>query len=359
MAHDEEDRRRFWSQPTPLRSVDEGEQDATMRHLRDRAEGQLVARQLALQMQAGKDRSHYGDADAARRYLDLVRALRQAGQITFAEYVLQVGSRIEMVSDHRWTEGAYSADLCPIDEAMQQITQAHGLSDDQYWAREDEPPDYRKLSDAYSACLDLKLIEVMREFGETELADLRQQHPDRYDALREEGRRSVFEKDNRHTALATLIAHYESEAETAGAAGAYLSGCLMWGAAVEGRLLLWCLKAAVVAEQARQSLPAKARPRKPDPLDWTLDNLVQVARAAGWIGVLEDDDFIFPVEALLRNLRQTRNLIHPGRSLREEPHLRRDKAAFDDARAAYAALLMNEAAHAPALLDDMTSSKLV
>lgn len=356
MAVDEKDRRRFWSRPTPLRSVDEGERDATMRHLRDRAEGQLVAHQLALQMQ-GKERSHYGDADAARRYLDLVRALRQAGQITFAEYVLQVGSRIEMVSDHRWTEGAYSADLGPIDAAMQRVTRAHGLSDDQYWASEDEPPEYRELSEAYSACLDLKLIEVMREFGEAELADLREQHPDRYDALREEGRRSVFEKDNCHAALATLIAHYESEAETAGAAGAYLSGCLMWGAAVEGRLLLWCLRAPVVAEEARQSLPAKERPRKPDPVEWTLDNLVHVAREAGWIGVLEDDDFVFSVEGLLRNLRQTRNLIHPGRSLREAPHLRRDKAAFDDARAAYAALLMNEVAHAPAAPDDPASTR--
>lgn len=347
MVDDEADRRRFWSKPRPLSSIDDGEREATMRHLRDRAEGQLVARELALQMQTGKDRSHYGDSDAARRYLDLVRALRQAGQITFAEYVLQVGSRMEMVSDHRWTEGVYSADLAPIDEAMQRVTQAQGLSDDQYWAREDEPPDYRELSDAYSACLDLKLIEVMREFGENELADLREQHPDRYDALREEGRRSVFEKDNHHTALSTLIDHYESEAEAAGGAGAYLAGCLMWGAAVEGRLLLWCLRAPGAAEEARQSLPAKERPRKLDPTKWTLDNLVQVARAAGWIDVLEDDDFIFSIEGLLQGLRQTRNLIHPGRSLREEPHLRRDKAAFDDARAAHAALRMNEGAHAP------------
>jgi hypothetical protein len=75
-------------------------------------------------------------------------------------------------------------------------------------------------------------------------------------------------------------------------------------------------------------------------------------RAADWIGVPKDDDFVFLVEGLIQGLRQTRNLIHPRRSLREEPHLRRDKAAFDDARAAYAALRMNEAEHAPPASDE-------
>lgn len=355
MTESPNDPRRFWSRSIPLRALADEEKDAALRHLRDRAAGQIAAHQLALQMQTGEKRAHYGDPDAARRYLELVRALRQAGRITYAEYVLQVGSRMEMVSDHRWQEGAYSGALDPIDEAMGRITRAHGLAEDQYWLRGDEPEDYRVLSDAYSACLDDKLVETMREFGEDELADLREKEPDRYDALREEGRRSVFEKDNRHTALTTLIDHYEREAEAAGTAGAYLAGCLMWGAAVEGRLLLWCLREPDIAEQARQALPSKDRPKRPDPADWTLDSLVRVTREAGWIGMLEDDDFVFVVEALLQNLRQSRNLIHPGRSLQQEPHLRRDKTAFDDAKAAYAALRMNELAHAPKEPDEPLS----
>ena len=120
-------------------------------------------------------------------------------------------------------------------------------------------------------------------------------------------------------------------------------------------LLLLPLRAPALAEQARQALPSKSRPKKPDPADWTLDGLVQVAHGAGWIGVLEDDDFVFIVEGLLQSLRQSRNLIHPGRSLQLEPHLRRDKTAFDDAKAAYAVLRINEVAHAPQPPDDLSS----
>lgn len=264
MSSARDEPRRFWSQPASLRALTEDEKDAAMRHLKCRAEGQAAALQLVGQMQTTEPRAHYGDEAAARQYLELVRALRRAGRITFAEYVLQAGSRMEMVSDHRWTEGGYGADLDPISAAMDLIAQAHGLTRGQYWRRQDEPEEYRVLSDAYSACLDAKLVETMREFGEAELAELREKQPDRYDALREEGRRSVFEKDNRRTALITLIDYYEQEAETAGNAGAYLAGCLMWGAAAEGRLLLWCLLAPDLAEQARQALPSKIRPRKSD-----------------------------------------------------------------------------------------------
>lgn len=251
-----------------------------------------------------------------------------------------------------------------VNEAAQELRKAFALALYHHWERSarlwtqadnwsHEQLVAASLKRGYSACLDAKLIQTMREFGEEELADLREREPARYDALREEGRRSVFEKENRHTALTTLIDYYEQEAEAAGNAGAYLAGCLMWGAAAEGRLLLWCLRAPALAEQARQALPSKSRPKKPDPAGWTLDGLVQVAHGAGWIGVLEDDDFVFVVEGLLQNLRQSRNLIHPGRSLQLEPHLRRDKTAFDDAKAAYAVLRMNEVAHAPQEPNDL------
>lgn len=261
MTEDGDDHRRFWSRSAPLRALTEEERDAALSHLKDRAVGRMAAHHLALEMQAGQERVHHGDSDAARHYLELVRALRQGGRITYAEYVLQVGSRMEMVSDHRWFQGDYTADLQPISDAMDRITQSHGLSREEYWPRGEEPEDYRVLSDAYSACLNARLIETMREFGEEDLADLREREPARYDALREEGRRSVFEKDNRPTALTTLIDYYEHEAEAAGNAGAYLAGCLMWGAAAEGRLLLWCLRAPALAEQARQALPSKSRPK--------------------------------------------------------------------------------------------------
>lgn len=339
---DESDRRRFWSVPAPARALSDDEKDAVLRHLRHRAEGQIVLEQLVETARAKPDRTHYGDSDAARRHLILARALRQAGRITWAEYVLQVGSRLEMVSDHRCEQGAYHADLGPIEAAMDVISSRHGLADDEYWTVADQPDDYRQLSEAYSKCLDDKLVETLREFGEDEVATLRESDPEQYHALREEGRRSVFEKDNHLSALWSLIEHYEREAEAAGRAEAYLAGCLMWGAAAEGRLLFWCLLDPDTAEKARQSMPKTDRPRKTDPTGWTLDQLLQVAKAAGWLGVLEDEDFVFLVAALIENLRRSRNLVHPGRSLRDEPHLRRDKATFEDAQVAYAALRLNE-----------------
>jgi hypothetical protein len=341
------DRRRFWSVAVPTRPLSDADKDAALKHLRNRAEGQLAVEHLVEVVTSKQARVHYGDPDAARRHLTLARALRQAGRITLAEYVLQVGSRLELVSDGRWEHGAYSSELDPIAAAMDEISKRHGLAEDEYWTIAEQPAEYRVLSEAYSKCLDDKLIETFREFGEYELAELKAVEPARYDRLREEGRRSVFEKDNHLSALSSLIDHYECEAKAAGWAGAYLAGCLMWGAAAEGRLLFWCLLDPETAEKSRQSLPRPDRPRKADPRDWTLDQLLQVAKAAGWLGVLEDEDFVFIVAALIENLRRSRNLVHPGRSLRDEPHLRRDKATFEDAQAAYAALRLNEADREP------------
>lgn len=348
------DRRRFWSVPAPARILTVAEKEAVLQHLRHRAEGQIAVEHLMETVRSKHDRAHYGAPDAARRHLTLIRALRQAGRITWAEYVLQVGSRLEMVSDYRCEQGVYSAELGPIEAAMDAISKRHGLTDDEYWTIADQPDDYRLLSDAYSKCLDDKLLETFREFGEDELAALREGEPEQYHALREEGRRSVFEKDNHLSALWSLIDHYECEAEAAGQAGAYLAGCLMWGAAAEGRLLFWCLLDPEAAEHARLALPKNDRPRKLDPTGWTLDHLLQVAKAAGWLGVLEDEDFVFIVSALIENLRRSRNLVHPGRSLRDEPHLRRDKATFEDAKAAYAALRLNEADRVPSISSSLT-----
>ena len=336
LFRDPEIRRKYWKPAKHLPALSEAEADDVLARLRDRALGGQQAHELATATRNAV-KPHYADPMAVRSYLDLVRALKRSGKLTFAEYVMQAGHRLEGIVDHRIQSGAYASELDPISEAMRQIEVAHGLTPDQYWTRANMPDDYSALSDAYDTVTSSKLPLVMDEFGEGELAELLRSDKVRYDALREEGRLSIFEKENTDAALTALIANYEDQAHRATEAQAYLAACLMWGAAAEARLLLRCLRELDAALAARDQL-GKDKPRRDDPTKWTLEQLVLVTAKAGWLGTIEDDDFVFYVEGLVGQLRGMRNLVHPGRCIVDRPHLLVDAAMCDDARTAYLAL---------------------
>ncbi len=333
---DLETRRKHWKPTKPLPALSEAEEGDVFARLRDRAVYGQLAHDLATEAR-NAPKAHHADPERVRAHIKLVRALRQASKITFAEYVVQVGSSLESVVDHRHSEEGYASELDPISEAMRKVEIAHGLGPDQYWMRADMPDDYAALSDAYEDVITAKLPLVADEFGEGEIADLLRTDRSAYDTLREQGRLSIFEKENTDAALTALVTSYEDQASRATEAQAYLAGCVMWGAAAEARLLLRCLQNLDAALAARDEL-GRNKPRRNDPTQWTLEQLVMVVTKAGWLGVLEDHDFIFYVEGLIGQLRSVRNLIHPGRSIVERPHLMVDAAMCNDARTAYFAL---------------------
>lgn len=336
MDDDERERRRFWARVTPFAPVDEDEAAGTLEHIRRRSEAREAAAELAVAM-----RDVPKGAERLDHHIALVRTLRAAGRITWAEYVCHIGSRLEGVNDERAAQNLYAADFDPIHEAMEAIERREGIEHGQYWKLGDEPADYRRLSDAYEAVLDDKLVLVAREFGEDVLADLLARDRLEYDRLREAGRRSVFEVENQTVALRTTVDVYEAEAKRSAAGGAPLAASVMLAAAAEARLLLMCVTKPEDAALAAAALARDVRPRKPDPSGWTLEQLIAIAAQAGWIVPLEGEDYVVFVERLVQQLRLTRNLVHPGRYVREHPHLAVDDAIYLDAKAAYTVLCLS------------------
>lgn len=130
-VHDLEKRRRYWRPTKPLPALSQPEAEGVLAHLRNRTIAGFEAYELATAAgERGKPkRTETAEAFA---YLELVRALRRAGKITFSEYIMQAGSRLEMVHDDRAMSGAYASELDPVSDAMRAIEREHGLAPGEY-----------------------------------------------------------------------------------------------------------------------------------------------------------------------------------------------------------------------------------
>lgn len=109
-------------------------------------------------------------------------------------------------------------------------------------------------------------------------------------------------------------------------------------AAAEARLLEALLLRPDEAQTALSRLPRAQRPRNADPLHWSLENMIAVADAAGWLGPIEDGEVSANVSPWLLAVRDLRNLLHPGRHARDKPHAILGSEEFVDAKLGYAAL---------------------
>jgi hypothetical protein len=105
--------------------------------------------------------------------------------------------------------------------------------------------------------------------------------PDLFWNQYEQGRRSVFEKEDHLASAHDLIDLYESEAQKSAKAKAYYAAITMLGSAAEARILLECLRQRTKIGTIVRKLPAKTRPTVLDPLKWNLADLINVAKEAG------------------------------------------------------------------------------
>lgn len=118
--------------------------------------------------------------------------------------------------------------------------------------------------------------------------------------------------------LYDLAELYEREAHKCKGAQAYTAGCVMLGAALEANLM------AMVTLQAGKVAACKKLPRAKKGvkklLEWNLDELLDVANELGWLPTdktLGPDPKNWPIGTHAQVIRTLRNLIHPGRWLRD------------------------------------------
>lgn len=275
--------------------------------------------------------------EAAQAWVAMGTAMLDGGKISATESVIFLTFAVEGIHSKRWLDGAYS-ELETLSAQLEAIEREAGLRPDQYWKKADAPEEHKQLNDAYSAALDARFEMALREFGLTELADLWRDNRAEYDRLREIGRRSIFEKNNHLTAVSTSIPLYEDEAVKSASVGAFYAATVMLGSAAEARLLERFLSYPAETSAALACVARAERPRNADPLHWNLEHMLAVAEQAGWLGIIEDDEVGANVRPWLLCIRDTRNLLHPGRHVRDKPHVMIGHEEFLDAQFGYGAL---------------------
>lgn len=126
----------------------------------------------------------------------LAVGLFDAGRITEAEYVFYCSAPIVALHERYWTDGRYDAELQPIVAEMERIERSYGLNDNEYWLIKDAPATYLDESDKYDSVMEQKLAETFRRFAPAAITKKLENEPDNFWAFYEQGRRSVFEKDD-------------------------------------------------------------------------------------------------------------------------------------------------------------------
>ncbi|MDE2466030.1 MAG: hypothetical protein KGO02_20285, partial [Alphaproteobacteria bacterium] len=226
-----------------------------------------------------------------------------------------------------------------LSDAMHAIEVAHGLKPGEYWVKGDAPAEWQALSAKWDAAADRRLQETFVELEGGNVSGVFAQNRTEFERLRERGRRAFFHKGELVASLADTVKRYEIEARAAAASNAYTAAVTMMGAALEGLLLLRCLRSPVKASKTARALPAKNRPKTGSPPSmWTFDTLIHVCLAAGWLPAIETSNLSASPALLAHLLRQMRNNIHPGRVSIERPWVEAERRDFEDAEMIYTTL---------------------
>ena len=126
----------------------------------------------------------------------------------------------------------------------------------------------------------------------------------------------------------TAIGNYDAEANLCENAGAYLASCIMMSARIEGLLLICVSTFPEEAERALRRLQETKQIGKGlrlnSALGWDLGRLLKVAEEAQWLPSQLTRFFPLPPLAadtsnplFADRIRELRNLVHPGRLVRE------------------------------------------
>jgi len=255
---------------------------------------------------------------AAQKWIATAEAAEAAGAVSSSVCFLLRVYGVERVHNERWLSGLYNSDLAKIKSRMDAIRKREELNDDEFWRIGQGPEDWEELNEQYSQVLNVKFEEALREYGLSNIADLYHKDRKEYDARREQGRCLVFEGIPKLEQLSTLQRQFEAEAGICAEGGAYHAAGAMIGAAMEAALLFACLNRLDDAQNARNCLPDRERPKRANPEDWGLSELTKVAEQAGWLPKFEVSEGAILSRQLVDMMRYLRNLLHPARHLSDD-----------------------------------------
>jgi hypothetical protein len=209
---------------------------AAMEHFRARAAAQARAETALGSLERGAFKLPGTRVERevnARKFIEALRALRDAGKLTLPQFVQAAGFyALNIVHDYRVMDGDYVAELEPLSARITEIERAHGLKEDEFWLNDEGPEDWQNLNREFDAALVLQQISVLREFGLCDLALMLESDSRRFNELWVRGTSAVDEILPPRERLEQLIAVYRSESVAAESVGALHGAAALRGPCV-------------------------------------------------------------------------------------------------------------------------------
>lgn len=318
-----------------LRRTTSREVQQLVRHFERRAKGSTTAAELVKRRAAVKPDERWTDIPSVQEDLAISHALYDAGRLTWEEYFLHCVFPVERLHDHLSMHGDLRAKLDPIMARLSEIEAQHGLKPGESWRRGEGPDEFKRESARFAKTKDDAFGKLLQDLGLRTHARLWREDQDEFWRQREAGRSAAFEPWDIENALVKLIGLYEGEAKKCANAKAYYAACVMLGSSSEALLLLKCHQEPTELAEARAKLPVSNRFDKRGPQYWNLNQLIEIAKVAGWVSDVATENVVVHIANLMAQLHDTRNLVHPGRHASSRPHITIGKEQYDDAKAAY------------------------
>ncbi len=196
--------------------------------LDDRILGTAVLRNISKAAKVARDNGgadSWKDPEVIRTQIKLSIALYESRRVSYPLYVYFVVAPVESINEQRWFDGRFNDELDEIKRKIEEIEMEGGLRPNQFWRRKDVPERFRArydlLQKRYDAVLERHFLKALREFGQDEIANLRERNPKEFDRLRERGRRAVHHTDELYAALKDIVVRTEEEAARAASVRAY------------------------------------------------------------------------------------------------------------------------------------------
>lgn len=134
--------------------------------------------------------------------------------------------------------------------------------------------------------------------------------------------------DKRFNHLMNLNRALDLEAQRCSEKRAYYAGCALKGAVLEGWLICMCYIFIDDVRNYLADIPVKRHP-KGQIWNWDLNNLIEIAKALQWLPARRGKHGPLKVADWAHLVRELRNLVHPGRHIRDYPRIRLRKAHFN------------------------------
>jgi hypothetical protein len=289
---------------------------------------ELLARreELTAEFAEGSRGDFTRDHEAAKQWIEFNRLLYKSRRISWARYIFSVSIAVEGVHDENWMRALRETPLKELDTEIQALEEAG----------EEDSDRYRDLQEQYDAASDTRFVLTFRDLGATDVAEIIARDRAFYEELRERGRRGLHHTGSYETALRDVVDEIYAEALSSAGAQNYRAGVTLLGAALEGLLLMRCIRSPKRPRKIADALPRRLRSRATGDLKtWTFEVLIEVTDRAGWLARMQGRRTEYSPSGLAHSIRTMRNWIHPAREAADRPWEGVFEADYNVAHALY------------------------